>query len=333
MPPKKDKKLKELEKLIGLLSRQCPRCSNPVLHANENCVCCLECRCPVENCNECIVSKSKYCDDHTCNIKECKNQKSENFTYCKDHKCKDDSCDKRRLRANLFCEDHKCIIKKCKNPKVDVNNEFCNEHGCVDCGKKRGSYPKTPTVHCNEHIKKRIFTKATAALIWDNFFPGERKGYCMGTICNEKFGFENIIWNIFTKKGENLETMNRDDLMICCSAECCPNGEVLYLSEFRSNLIDNRERYQIWDSQFSEHRRFAICPLCEKETIDFISANWDRSHVDPTLKGTPDDTPANERPLCKSCNISMSNTHMVTYIEETNTAKKAAFIKRRLRLN
>lgn len=69
----------------------------------------------------------------------------------------------------------------------------------------------------------------------------------------------------------------------------------------------------VWTICFDDKNKPKKCPLCGANEMDFANRQtWEIAHV-KSFKEGGDDTVANWRPVCRSCNRSMQEVHMVDY--------------------
>ena len=64
------------------------------------------------------ITKKKYCDQHRCQFKKCRNSVSPLVQYCSAHKCLMVPCGRPSILGECFCSIHK--MESCKMSKWNI---------------------------------------------------------------------------------------------------------------------------------------------------------------------------------------------------------------------
>lgn len=73
---------------------------------------------------------------------------------------------------------------------------------------------------------------------------------------------------------------------------------------------------QVWSSVFNDKNMPKVCPICDKNVLIFENRKtWEIAHIHAFKEGGKDSI-ANWRPICRHCNRSMQETHMVVYCRQ-----------------
>jgi Ring finger domain len=91
---------------------------------------CARHACIVAKCDGLRIEGTKWCSEHTCGRKDCKN--SGEGGYCINHRCRFAGCWKPRLndKKGRYCVAHSCAVEKCPFPSdpTSLRGWYCGYH-------------------------------------------------------------------------------------------------------------------------------------------------------------------------------------------------------------
>ena len=180
-------------------------CLNPICHyILKEPGFCFYCKCILQGCNLQRKHTNKisylFCEKHSCNVSQCFSpaiKYSFEEKYCLLHSCQNEECTSINTTNTKYCSYHLCNANKCQNQVVKNGHNYCELHGCYQCGdfipiidgtiqKKICNNCKCSLINCYQPKETYLFCYKHRCMYPMCKFPKYGKNFCQIHKCSNK---------------------------------------------------------------------------------------------------------------------------------------------------